>query len=69
MSYWFPDTTVLRNFAAVDRMQLLEDLLRGRGRWAEAIAAEVADVVGAFPCLRPLLDDDSWLDAPNLISS
>jgi hypothetical protein len=31
--YWFPDNTVLCNFAAVDGLALLEQILRGRGRW------------------------------------
>ncbi|MEW1642099.1 hypothetical protein [Streptomyces sp. NPDC091219] len=37
---WFPDNTVLCNFAAVDRLNLLEKVLDGRGRWTEAVAAE-----------------------------
>ena len=31
----FPDNTVLCNFAAVERLDLLRDWLRGRGRWTE----------------------------------
>lgn len=35
-----PDNTVLCNFAAVRRLDLLEGFLRGRGRWTEAVAFE-----------------------------
>jgi predicted nucleic acid-binding protein len=38
--HWFPDNTVLCNFAAVDALTLLEQVLDGRGRWVEAIAHE-----------------------------
>jgi predicted nucleic acid-binding protein len=38
--WWFPDNTVLCNFAAVDRLPLLEKVLDGRGRWTEAVARE-----------------------------
>lgn len=41
MATWvFPDNTVLCNFAAVSRLDLLKDWLRGRGRWCEAVAFE-----------------------------
>jgi hypothetical protein len=36
----FPDNTVLCNFAAVDRLDLLRTLLRERGRWTAAVAYE-----------------------------
>ncbi|GAB3425802.1 hypothetical protein [Flindersiella endophytica] len=39
-TYWFPDNTVLCNFAAVDRLDLLRAILAERGRWVEAIAHE-----------------------------
>lgn len=38
--YLFPDNTVLCNFAAVQRMDLLEVILNGRGRWISAVAGE-----------------------------
>lgn len=74
MDCWFPDTTVLRNFAAVDRLDLLESLLRGRGRWVEAIAAEVADASGTHPNLRSIaiggwLGDPIEVADPTLIAS
>ncbi|MGH3277686.1 MAG: hypothetical protein ACRDNW_00920 [Trebonia sp.] len=37
----FPDNTVLCNFAAVNRLDLLKSVLGGRGRWTEAVAYEV----------------------------
>jgi predicted nucleic acid-binding protein len=39
-SFVFPDNTVLCNFAAVHRLDLLESVLLGRGRWTEAVAYE-----------------------------
>jgi len=37
----FPDNTVLCNFAAVGRLDLLQSVLLGNGRWTEAVAYEV----------------------------
>lgn len=48
----FPDTTVLCNFAAVHRLDLLEGWLRGRGRWVEAIALEVTNSARYLPELN-----------------
>ena len=38
--FLFPDNTVLCNFAAVNRLDLLNSVLNGRGRWTEAVAYE-----------------------------
>ena len=43
----FLDTTVVRNFAAVARLDLLWTILRGRGRWTAAVAYEV-EVAAAY---------------------
>ena len=40
--FFFPDNTVLCNFAAVDRLDLLRSVLDGRGRWTEAVAYEAS---------------------------
>ncbi|MEW2321432.1 hypothetical protein AB0926_09970 [Streptomyces griseoincarnatus] len=40
IAFWFPDNTVLCNFACVDRIRLLEQILNGRGRWTTAVAHE-----------------------------
>ncbi|WP_329276988.1 hypothetical protein [Streptomyces sp. NBC_01451] len=40
IAFWFPDNTVLCNFACVDRIPLLEQILNGRGRWTTAVAYE-----------------------------
>jgi hypothetical protein len=37
----FSDSTVLCNFAAVRRLDLLQSVLLGNGRWTEAVAYEV----------------------------
>lgn len=65
---WFPDTTVLCNFAAVGKLDLLRDLLDGRGRWTEAIAYEVARSARVIPALRDV-PGDGWLGDPISISS
>lgn len=36
----FPDNTVLINFALISRMDLLERLANGNGRWCASVAAE-----------------------------
>jgi predicted nucleic acid-binding protein len=39
----FPDNTVLINFATINRMDLLERLANGNGRWCATVAAECAE--------------------------
>lgn len=48
----FPDNTVLCNFAAVHRLDLLEAFFRGRGRWVEAVAHEASKSARYLPDLR-----------------
>ncbi|MGF7238301.1 MAG: hypothetical protein ACQSGP_25575 [Frankia sp.] len=36
----FPDNTVLINFAIINRMDLLERLANGNGRWCATVASE-----------------------------
>lgn len=55
---WFPDNTVLCNFAAVDRLPLLEKLLDGRGRWTEAVAHEAKQSTVYLPRLRDIVAAD-----------
>jgi len=45
MPYWFPDTTVLRNFAAVRQTSLLFEVLGNDGRCVQAIDREIKDAV------------------------
>ena len=47
----FPDNTVLCNFAAVDRLDLLKSVLGGRGRWTEAVAYEASRSAAKLPPL------------------
>jgi predicted nucleic acid-binding protein len=61
--YWFPDNTVLCNFACVKRLDLLEAILRGRGRWTEAIAYEAERSSRIYPDLR-MVEMDGWLGEP-----
>jgi hypothetical protein len=59
----FPDNTVLCNFAAVDRLDLLKSVLGGRGRWTEAVAYEASRSAARLPPLLRL-PSESWLDEP-----
>jgi hypothetical protein len=59
----FPDNTVLCNFAAVNRLDLLKSVLGGRGRWTEAVAYEASRSAAKLPPLRALLSE-GWLDEP-----
>ncbi len=59
----FPDNTVLCNFAAVDRLDLLKSVLGGRGRWTEAVAYEASRSAAKLPPLLRL-PLESWLDDP-----
>ncbi|MEV0590865.1 hypothetical protein [Nonomuraea cavernae] len=61
--YWFPDNTVLCNFAAVSELPLLEKILRGRGRWVEAIAYEAERSSRVYPELSSIARDQ-WLGEP-----
>lgn len=65
MSSWcFPDNTVLCNFASVSRLDLLETILDGRGRWAEAVAHEArASAATALPGLTTVFER-GWLGEP-----
>jgi len=65
--YLFPDNTVLCNFAAVDRLDLLRSVLGGRGRWTEAVAYEAHRSAAKLPPLRTL-PSEGWLDEPIEIS-
>src|SRR6185312_1176366 len=39
----FPDNTVLVNFAIINRIDLLERLANGNGRWCATVATECAE--------------------------
>jgi predicted nucleic acid-binding protein len=52
--FLFPDNTVLCNFAAVDRLDLLTAVLDGRGRWTEAVAYEATKSARVLPSLGEL---------------
>ncbi|MEI2778033.1 MAG: hypothetical protein V9G19_19130 [Tetrasphaera sp.] len=59
----FPDNTVLCNFAAVNRLDLLRDWLRGRGRWTDAVALEASRSAAHLPALGSLAAE-GWLGDP-----
>lgn len=61
--YLFPDNTVLCNFAAVNRLDLIKSMFRGRGRWTEAVASEATTSSDWLPALRDLASA-GWLDEP-----
>ncbi|MFJ9897359.1 hypothetical protein ACIQPR_28920 [Streptomyces sp. NPDC091280] len=60
---WFPDNTVLCNFASVDRLSLLEKVLDGRGRWTQAVAAEAEQSRRHLPELGQV-SAGGWLGEP-----
>jgi hypothetical protein len=61
--FLFPDNTVLCNFAAVNRLDLLRAVLDGHGRWTEAIAYEASMSARLLPSLGQLASDP-WLGEP-----
>jgi hypothetical protein len=61
--FLFPDNTVLCNFAAVNRLDLLDSTLGGRGRWTEAVAYETTRSARFLPDLGQVADRD-WLGEP-----
>lgn len=54
--FLFPDNTVLCNFAAAGRLDLLESVLEGRGRWTEAVAFEASRSARFIAALDDLAD-------------
>lgn len=66
--FFFPDNTVLCNFAAVDRLGLLKTITDGRGRWCEAVAYEASRSAATWPALAALFAE-GWFDEPIEITS
>lgn len=62
-SFVFPDNTVLCNFAVVGRLDLLESVLLGRGRWTEAVAYEAGRSAQHIPDLAAVAGG-GWLGDP-----
>jgi predicted nucleic acid-binding protein len=58
--FLFPDNTVLCNFAAVDRLDLLRTVLNGRGRWTGAVEYEASRSARHLPALDELVTG-CWL--------
>jgi hypothetical protein len=65
--FLFADNTVLCNFAAVERLDLLRSILAGRGRWTEAVAYEASRSAAYLPALRAL-PLEGWLEEPIAVS-
>lgn len=66
-TYWFPDNTVLCNFAVVDALTLLRKILDERGRWTDAVAQEADNSSSILPALRSVRTD-GWLGDPVEVS-
>lgn len=66
--FLFPDNTVLCNFAAVDRLDLLRSVLIDRGRWTEAVEYEATRSASYVPALKGLFTD-CWLGEAIEVSS
>jgi hypothetical protein len=56
---FFPDNTVLINFAMINRMDLLERLANGNGAWCATVAAECRKSAD-FPGLAAMSDADRF---------
>ena len=67
-TYLFPDNTVLCNFASVERLDLLQTVLNGRGRWTSAVAYEASRSAPFLPALKSITVD-GWLGEPIEITS
>jgi predicted nucleic acid-binding protein len=65
--YLFPDNTVLCNFASICRVDLLQTVLAGRGRWTEAVAYEADQSSRFFPDLAQVAAG-GWLNMPIEVS-
>lgn len=61
--YLFPDNTVLCNFGVVNRLDLLETILNGRGRWTSAVAGEAEASAQYVPALRAVASA-GWMSDP-----
>jgi hypothetical protein len=59
----FPDNTVLVNFALINRMDLLERLSNGQGRWCASVASE-CHASAREPSLAALADADAIFGQP-----
>jgi len=62
-TFLFPDNTVLCNFAAVDRLDLLQAVLNGRGRWTATVAYEAERSARFLPALASIATE-GWLEEP-----
>lgn len=62
-SFLFPDNTVLCNFTAVGRTDLLRSFLGEQGRWVEPVAAEAQRSAGYLPDLSRVIEE-GWMGEP-----
>ena len=62
-SWLFPDNTVLCNFAAVRRVDVLHAFVGVRGRWTEAVEAEARKSVNYLPDLIKVFTG-GWMGEP-----
>lgn len=60
---WFPDNTVMINFAIVDRLDLLEVYLHGEARVVEAVWREIVQSARHVPALAGV-DQATWFGKP-----
>lgn len=61
-SHWFPDNSLICNFAAINELDLLRACLHGSGRIVEAVKAEIEKSAQRVPNLSRL-DVDEWFGA------
>lgn len=63
MTHWFPDNSVLVNFAHLSRLDLIRGYLRENGRVVEAVADEIRDSTGHVPAMADI-DITAWFGKP-----
>ncbi len=64
---FFSDTNVLVYFAKIGRIDLLELLLNGKGRWCASVANELSDWIPTYPSLQrtwKMLGDPIYPEKP-----
>jgi len=65
---WFPDNSIIINFAVIDRLDLLRTALHGQARVVEAVAYEIRQSQGKVPHLGSL-DVEDWFGKPIRLKS
>jgi hypothetical protein len=63
VTHWFPDNSVIINFALLQRLDLLKSYLRGQGKVTQAVSHEINASAGWVPAMVSL-DQKEWFGKP-----